>query len=135
MVLLSMLIFVKKIMRFIIKVLIVALAVWVTAWLLPGITIDDFLTSLLVAFVLALLNVLVRPVLLFLSIPANILTLGLFTFVVNALIVLLAEYIIPGDRFVVDGFWWALLFSIIVSFISSLLESIVKPKENPQIRQ
>lgn len=122
-------------MRFIIKVLIVALAVWVTAWLLPGITIDDFLTSLLVAFVLALLNVLVRPVLLFLSIPANILTLGLFTFVVNALIVLLAEYIIPGDRFVVDGFWWALLFSIIVSFISSLLESIVKPKENPQIRQ
>lgn len=122
-------------MRFIIKVLIVALAVWVTAWLLPGITIDDFLTSLLVAFVLALLNVLVRPVLLFLSIPANILTLGLFTFVVNALIVLLAEYIIPGDRFVVDGFWWALLFSIIVSFICSLLESIVKPKENRQIRQ
>ena len=117
-------------MRFIIKVLITALAVFIAAWLLPHIEVDNYLTCIFVALVLALLNAIVRPVLLFISIPATILTLGLFIFVINALIIFIAAYFVDG--FKVEGFWWALLCSIIVSFISSLLNRFIIKDEHPE---
>lgn len=102
----------------IIQLLIAALAVLVSSYILPGITVSSFWIALGVAVVLALLNNLVKPILLFLSLPINILTFGLFTFVINAIIILATARLVDGFR--VDGFLWALLFSLIVSAINSL---------------
>ncbi|MEI6122197.1 MAG: phage holin family protein [Bacteroidota bacterium] len=116
-------------MRFIIKVFFTACAVMVAAWLMSShIQVDNFLTGILVAFTLAILNAIVRPIMVFISIPATVLTLGLFIFVINALIVMLAAKIVPSFR--VESFWWALLFSIIVSFVSSILNGFIKKDEN-----
>lgn len=106
-------------MNFIIRLLISSVAVLLTAYLLPGIHVSGFLTAIIVAFVLAILNVILRPILIILTIPITVFTFGLFLFVINALIIMLAGKIING--FYVDGFWWALLFSIILTIISSLL--------------
>lgn len=112
-------------MKFIIKVLVTALAVMAAAYMLdPHVQVESFWISIIVAFVLALLNAFVRPLLLIISIPVTILTLGLFIFVINAVIIYIAAYFVDG--FKVDGFWWTLLFSIIVSFVSSLLNSLLK---------
>ncbi len=100
----------------------------------PHIIVVGYTTGLLVAFTLAILNALVRPILLFISIPATILSLGLFIFVINAMIVLLAAYLIDSTKFRVDGFWWALLFSLVVSFISSILNGFIK-KDKPNQNQ
>jgi len=112
-------------MKFIIKVLVTALAVMAAAYMLaPHVQVESFWISIIVALVLALLNAFVRPLLLIISIPVTILTLGLFIFVINAVIIYIAAYFVDG--FKVDGFWWTLLFSIIVSFVSSLLNSLLK---------
>jgi putative membrane protein len=122
-------------MRFLIKVFFTACAVMVAGWLMsPHIYVDSFLTGILVALLLALLNAIVRPILLFISIPATVLTLGLFIFVINALIVLLAAFLIDSPKFFIDGFWWALLFSLVVSFVSSILNGFIK-KDNPNHNQ
>lgn len=119
-------------MRFIIKVFFTACALMLAAYLLePHVTILNFWTAIIVALVLAVLNAIVRPILLFISIPATFLTLGLFIFVINALIIILATYIVKS--FKVDGFWWAMLCSIIVSFISSILNGFIK-KDQPTRR-
>ena len=109
----------------IIQILIIALAVMLTAAILPGIEIKNYWSAIIVAIVLALLNYFVSPVMVFLSIPISILTFGLFLFVINALIIMLAAYLVNG--FKVLGFWWALLFSIVLSMISYLLEMILLP--------
>lgn len=109
-------------MNFLIRLLLSALAVFITAWLLPGVQLDGFLVALLVAAVLALLNAIVKPVLVLLTIPITVITLGIFLLVINAIIILIANVLIPG--FNVDGFWWALLFSIILALVNSLLETI-----------
>jgi putative membrane protein len=120
-------------MRFIIKVFFTACAVMVAGWLMsPHIYVESFLTGILVAFILAILNAIVRPILVFISIPATVLTLGLFIFVINALIVLLAAYLIDSPKFRIEGFWWALLFSLVVSFVSSLLNGFIKKDEPHQ---
>jgi putative membrane protein len=80
-----------------------------------------------VALVLAILNAIVKPILILLTLPLTILTLGLFLFVINAVIILLAGSFIDG--FVVDGFWWALLFSLLLSIITSLLTSRKKDSD------
>ncbi len=113
-------------MSFLLKVFISAFAVLITAYLLPGVLVKDFITALLVAFVLGLLNMLLKPLLVILTIPVTILTLGLFLLAINAFIVQLAAYFIKG--FEVDGFWWALLFSIIMSVVTWLLEIPVKSR-------
>lgn len=113
-------------MSFLLKVLISSFAVLITAYLLPGVNVKDFLTALLVALVLGLLNMLLKPILIILTIPVTILTLGLFLLAINAFIVQLAAYFIKG--FEVQGFWWALLFSIIMSIVTWLLEIPIKPK-------
>lgn len=103
----------------ILQIIISGLAVVITAFLLPGIAVRDFFTGIVIAALLALLNITVKPVLIFLTIPITMLTLGLFLLVINALMVIIAAEIVPG--FVVEGFWWAVLFSLILSLINSLL--------------
>tara|TARA_B100000965_G_C19433063_1_gene687332 strand:- start:397 stop:753 length:357 start_codon:yes stop_codon:yes gene_type:complete len=111
-------------MKWIAKLFANAIAVLVTAYLLPGVDIKDFLTAIVVAAVLALLNNFLKPILIILTIPVTILTLGLFLLVINALMILLADDLIGG--FTVASFWWALLFSIILSVINSLFSSLDK---------
>lgn len=110
-------------MGFLIRLLVNALAAMLTCYLLkPAVKIDSFVTALLLALVLAILNALVKPLLVLFTLPATILTLGLFLFVINAVIILLAAKIVPG--FKVDGFWWALLFSIVMTIINSIMISL-----------
>jgi putative membrane protein len=109
-------------MNFIFQIIISSLAVYLTAYILPGISIKSFLASIGVAIVLALLNIFLKPLLIILSFPATILTLGLFLLVINAFIIFLASKIVDG--FAVDGFWWALLFSIVLSFVTGILNRL-----------
>lgn len=109
-------------MGFLIRILISALAAMLTTYLLRGVKIDGFVTALILALVLAILNALVKPVLVILTLPVTIVTLGLFLLVINALLIMLAAKIVPG--FKVDGFWWALAFSIVMSIINSIIFSL-----------
>jgi len=97
-------------MRFIIKLLLTAAAVLITSYILPGVHTPDFWTAFLVAALLAILNMTIKPLIIILTIPITFLTLGLFLLVINAFIIMLADSIIDG--FSVNGFWWALLFSL-----------------------
>lgn len=94
-----------------------ALAILAAAYLLPGVHVTSLVSALVAAVVLGIINAVLKPILLILTLPINILTLGLFTFVINALIILLAANLVPG--FSVDGFWWALIFSVVLSIINS----------------
>ncbi|MCF8304366.1 MAG: phage holin family protein [Bacteroidales bacterium] len=109
-------------MNFLIKIIISSFAVVITSYLLPGVMVDDYLTAILVAIVLALLNTVLKPILVILTIPITVITLGLFLIVINALIILLASEWVPG--FTVGGFGLAILFSIILSIITYLLEAL-----------
>jgi len=109
----------------IVQILILAAAVLLTSYLLPGIHIKNFWSALIVAIVLALLNTFVKPVMEYVSLPFTILTFGLFVFVVNALIIMLAGTIVKS--FIVKGFWWALIFSIILSAIQYLIVFLILP--------
>jgi len=117
-------------MNFLLKILITSLAVLFSAYLLPGVSVDNYTTAILVAIVIALLNTFLKPILVLLTIPVTVLTLGLFLLVINAFIILFASELVKG--FGVDGFWWALLFSIILSLVTSLLESIAGTHKQPQ---
>jgi len=101
-----------------------AIVIIIAAQLLPGVHVAAFTTALLAALVLGVINAILKPILVLLTLPINLLTLGLFTFVINALLILLAAHIVTG--FHVDNFWWALLFSLIVSLIHSVLNMFVK---------
>lgn len=113
-------------MKLIIQLLLTAIIVVVLAELLSGIGVDSFLTSLIVAALLALLNVTIKPILIFLTLPATIITFGLFLLVINAVIILLLDYLIGG--FTVTNFWWALLFSLLLSLCQSILYSLMERK-------
>lgn len=110
-------------MGFIIKILLTAVAAFFAAWLLPGVEITDIKTTIIVALVLALLNTFVKPILVILTIPVTILTLGLFLLVINILIVKWTASLVDG--FSVDGWLSALFFSLIVSVVSSILGGLV----------
>src|SRR5215217_2817146 len=103
-------------MGFIIKVLITAVAAYFAAWILPGVEIADVRTTIIVALVLALLNTFIKPILVLLTIPITIVTLGLFLLVINALMVKWAASLVNG--FQVDGWWSARLVSLIVTVVS-----------------
>lgn len=107
----------------IIKFLANGFVVYATAYLLPGVTVSSFKVALIVALVLAALNILIKPILLFLSLPVTILTLGLFTFVIDALMVILATKIVPG--FSVDSFLTALVFSVVMTILSYILHKLI----------
>jgi putative membrane protein len=114
-------------MGFIVKVLAIAVAAYFAAWLLPGVSINSASTAVIVAFVFAILNAIVRPILIILTIPISILTLGLFLLVINIIIVKITDALIDG--FAVRGWLSALLFSLIVSFVSSILNKLIRDKE------
>jgi len=108
-----------KNMNILINWLIMTVAVIVSAYILPGVTLAGFGAALMVALALGLLNVFIKPLLLILTLPINILTLGLFTLVINALIIMMVSAIVPG--FKVSGFWYSMLFSIILSVVLYLI--------------
>jgi len=111
-------------MNYILKILLSAIAVFVLANILSGISIQSYTTAIIVAIVLGFLNTLVRPILIFFTIPLTIVTLGLFLFIINAIIVLIAGYFISG--FTVASIGWALLFSILLSISQSILHKLLK---------
>jgi putative membrane protein len=113
--------------RILINILVTSIAALVASYLLPGVIIDGFLNAILVALALALLNQFVKPLLILFTIPVTIFTLGLFLLVINAIIILLADWMVIG--FSVRNFWWALLFSFILTFIKSLLAPFFPQKE------
>ena len=108
-------------MHTIVSILLSTLAVFVTAYVLPGIHLSGFWTALVVAIVLGIVNALIFPLLLIITLPINILTLGLFTFVIMALMVMLVGAIVPG--FQVDGFFWAMGFAVIMAIVNSFLHA------------
>lgn len=120
-------------MKFIIKTAASALAIMFLAFLLPGIHVEgNFFYAVLLALVLSLLNTLVRPILVFLTLPATIISMGLFLLVINTAIVLIADKFMDG--FNTDGFWWAMLFSILLSIINSVAsKAFVGPKPKNKV--
>jgi putative membrane protein len=119
-------------MKFILQLVISTLAVLISSYLLPGVSIDNnsFLTALIVAAVLAFLNGVVKPIMIVLTIPVTVFTFGFFLLVIKALMIMLAAKIVDG--FHVAGFWWALLFSLILSIVTSILEGIKRRDEHDE---
>ena len=113
-------------MKFILKLLVSSLAVFFGSYILDGVYLNGFPTAILVALLIGFLNAFLRPVLIILTIPITLLTFGLFLLVINAAIILLADYVLTG--FTVDSFFTAVIFSIMVSVITWLLEAIANPK-------
>ncbi len=111
-------------MNYLLKILLSAVAVFILGNVLPGIAIDSYLVAILVAIVLGFLNTLVKPLLVLFTIPLTILTLGLFLLVINAAIILLADYFVDG--FHVSGLLTALLFSVLLSITQSVLYTLLK---------
>jgi len=101
------------------------ISIFVVSYILTGIEIDSLLTALVVAVVMAVLNVTLKPFLILVTIPFTVITFGLFLLVVNVLVLYAAEALIDG--FHIAGFWWALAFSLLVSFVNSILFG---PKNN-----
>ncbi|MBC2838898.1 phage holin family protein [Robiginitalea sp. SC105] len=111
-------------MNFILRLLLSALAVVLLSKLLPGVSVASYGIAILVALVLSLLNFIVKPLLILFTLPVTILTLGLFLLIINAVIILLADAIVDG--FAVNGLWWALLFSLLLSVLQSILFSFLR---------
>lgn len=111
-------------MKFLLKLILSALAVVILAKLLPGVSLDNYTTAIIVAAVLAILNVLVKPILVIFTLPITILTLGLFLLIINAIIILLADKLVAG--FGVSSIWTAVLFSLLLSCLQSILYSLLK---------
>src|SRR6185503_88901 len=116
-------------MGFLVRIFVVAAVSFALANILGGVHVTDFLTALVFALVLALLNMFVRPLLILFTLPVTFVTLGLFLLVINTLVVLLASKLVDG--FTIDNFWWALLFSIILSIITSAIDK--KEKEDQRL--
>jgi putative membrane protein len=108
-------------MNYLLKMLITAVAVLICSYTMPGVHVQDFFTAIIVAVVLSFLNSFIKPILILLTIPITIFTLGLFLLVINAIIIIIAAKLING--FQVDGFWWAIGFSIILALVNSFVNS------------
>lgn len=108
-------------MNLIIRLLVTAILVTLLANFLGGVSVDSFITSIIVAIVLGLLNLFVKPLLILLTLPVTLLTFGLFLLVINAVIILLCNELVDG--FSVANFWYALLFSILLSIGQTLVFS------------
>lgn len=110
-------------MNVIIRLLVTAIVAYLLTMILPGVHFAGFAGALIFSIVLGILNLIVKPVLNILGLPLTIVTLGLFTLVINAVIILIADYFI--DSMQVDGFWWAFIFSILLSVVTSLANSMM----------
>jgi putative membrane protein len=108
--------------RFLTKLLFTAVAALVASYVLAGVRIDGFLTAMAVALVLALLNTFVKPILILLTLPITVFTLGIFLLVINILIIKWAASLVYG--FEVEGWWSALLFSLLLSIVTYVIEAI-----------
>jgi putative membrane protein len=111
-------------MNLIIRLLLNAIAVFALANILNGVHLDGYATAIVVALVLSILNLIVKPVLVILTLPITIVTLGLFMFVINTCIILLASNFVSG--FEIPSFWTAMLFSVLLSILQSILQSFLK---------
>jgi putative membrane protein len=116
------------VMNVLLRIIISAIVAFALSYILSGVHIQSFVTALILAVVLGLLNIFVKPILIILTLPITIFTFGLFLFVINALIILLAAKFVNGFR--VDGFWWALLFSLLLSVLTSFLYKKSTKTEN-----
>jgi putative membrane protein len=114
-------------MNFLIKLLLSSLAVIVSSYILPGAHVEGFFDALVVSLFLALFSATLKPLLIILTIPVTVFTLGFFLLVINALMIMLADYLVDG--FQVDGFWWALLFGVILAIVNSIFEAVSKKSE------
>lgn len=104
-----------------------ALVIFVLSNILPGVHVNDFLSALIVALVLGIINAFIKPVILILTLPINIVTLGLFTLVINAFLIMVTGYIVAGFR--VDGFLSALIFSIALSIVNMFFGTLKSSRE------
>ena len=111
-------------MKTLIHFLVSAVAILITAYVLPGVHVSGLLAAFVLAVVLGAINLILRPILIFLTLPITILTLGLFVLVINGLLIMLASYIVPG--FAVDNFWWALLFGVVLAIVNWVLQVFEK---------
>lgn len=111
-------------MKLIIKLLLNAIAVIIISKVLTGVNVDSYTTAIIVAVVLSILNLFVKPILVILTLPITVFTLGLFLLVINAIIIILTDYLIDG--FSVSSIWIAILFSILLSILQSILHSLLK---------
>lgn len=110
-------------MEILISIILSSIAVFVTANILPGVHLDGFGTALIVAIVLGFINTFIRPLIFLLTLPINILTLGLFTLVIIGGIVMLVSAIVPG--FKVDGFLYAMIFAVVLALVNAFVHAIV----------
>ncbi len=100
-----------------------AVTVFASAYVLPGIHVQNFTTALIAALVIGIINAFLKPVLTILTLPITIITLGIFSFVLNAFLIMIADYLVPG--FKVDGFFWALILSLILTIVGSIYHNFV----------
>lgn len=115
-------------LNFVLTWLVTACSLIITSYVVPGIDIANFPAAIVAAAVLGLVNAIVRPILVLLTLPLTLLSLGLFLFVINAISLALVGYLTPSG-FTVDGFWSALFGSIILSLVSGVLSKFVKQKD------
>lgn len=111
-------------MKMLVNLFVSSLAVFITGYLLPGVKLESFTTAIVVAVVLGIVNAIVKPILVLFTLPLTLLTLGLFQFVINGLLILFVDAVVPG--FSVINFGWALLFSLLISLVSSFLHQLTK---------
>ena len=108
-------------MKFLLDWIISAVVIFVLAHVLPGVSVTGYMAAFGAAIIIGLANATVKPLLIVLTLPITIITLGLFLLVINALVILLAAWLVPG--FNIDGFWWALLFGVILSVVNIMRKS------------
>lgn len=111
-------------MKILVNLLISTIAVLIAAYVIPGVTVEGFFAAVVVAVILGVVNAFVRPVISLISLPINMLTLGLFSFVISALMIMLVDLIVPG--FAVANFLSALLFGIVLTLVNTVLFSLAK---------
>ncbi len=112
--------------RLLLNLLVSSLAVLAAARLLPGVAVDSYVTAIVVALALGIVSVMLAPALLLLTLPLNILTLGLFTFVIIGGLVMFTAWLVPGFR--VASFWWALAFAFLLSLINAVFHGVKMPR-------
>lgn len=113
-------------MNTLIRLILSAIAVLICSYILPGAHVSGFITALVVAGVLAIVNILLKPILVILTIPITIVTFGLFLLVINTFMIMIVSGLVPG--FDVDGFWWAFAFSLALSVVNSVFEGFQDEK-------
>ena len=109
-------------MNILIKWIVSAAAIAITAYLLPGVTVTGIVPVLVLAVVLGIINAFIRPILTLVTLPLSIVTLGIFSLILNTLLILLAEAVVPG--FEIAGFWWAFLFGIVLALVTAVLKKV-----------